>query len=78
MPRTIRQGEQDVEHGRRQWRLTEGRGTYAVTGAPVVADDLATALSDSILRLLAVALVVMALTLGNPTRRPSLRKCMVR
>ena len=24
-----------------QWRLTEGRGTYAVTGAPVVADDLA-------------------------------------
>src|SRR5712691_3782097 len=24
VPRTIRQREQDVEHGRRQWRLTEG------------------------------------------------------
>jgi hydrophobe/amphiphile efflux-3 (HAE3) family protein len=46
-----------------QWRLPSGPGTYLVTGAPVVVDDLTDALSASIAVLLAAALVVMALTL---------------
>jgi hydrophobe/amphiphile efflux-3 (HAE3) family protein len=48
----------------RQWRLTNGGGSYVVTGAPVVAGELTTALGGSVLRLLAAALVVMALTLA--------------
>jgi len=44
-----------------QWRLDEG--AYTVTGAPVVLEDLADALAGSVLRLLVVALVVMALVL---------------
>jgi hydrophobe/amphiphile efflux-3 (HAE3) family protein len=45
-----------------QWRLRGG--AYTVTGAPVVTDDLAGALAGSTLRLLVVALVVMALVLA--------------
>src|SRR5829696_2780145 len=47
-----------------QWRLTNGKGRYVVTGAPVVTDDLADTVGDSILRLLVAALVVMAITLA--------------
>ncbi len=47
-----------------QWRL-EGDGTgYTVTGAPVVADDLTGALAGSTLRLLIVAVVLMAVVLA--------------
>ena len=41
----------------------ERRG-YTVTGAPVVVEDLAAALTDSLLRLLVVALLVMAIVLA--------------
>ena len=44
-----------------EWRLDKGE--YTVTGAPVVLEDLAGALAGSVLRLLVVALVVMALVL---------------
>jgi hydrophobe/amphiphile efflux-3 (HAE3) family protein len=44
-----------------QWRLD--KGTYTVTGAPVVLEDLADTLAGSVLRLLVVAIVVMALVL---------------
>ncbi|MCD6728249.1 MAG: MMPL family transporter, partial [Solirubrobacteraceae bacterium] len=44
-----------------QWRLS--RGDYAVTGAPVVLEELSASLGSSIAVLLAVALIVMALTL---------------
>ena len=46
-----------------EWRLTGGAG-YRVTGAPVVVEDLAAALTDSLLRLLVVALLVMAIVLA--------------
>ncbi len=45
-----------------QWKLSGG-ATYVVTGAPVLADDLASTLAGSTLRLLAIAVVVMALVL---------------
>jgi uncharacterized membrane protein YdfJ with MMPL/SSD domain len=45
------------------WRLTEGGGRYVVTGAPVVAAEVAGALASELLVLLVAALVVMALTL---------------
>src|SRR5918998_1726686 len=45
-----------------EWKLE--RATYTVTGAPVVLEDLADALAGSVLRLLVVALVVMALVLA--------------
>ncbi len=45
------------------WRLTGG-ATYTVTGAPVVAEDLADALAGSTLRLLLVGVLVMALVLA--------------
>jgi len=45
-----------------EWKLD--RATYTVTGAPVVLEDLAEALAGSVLRLLVVALVVMALVLA--------------
>ena len=45
-----------------QWKLD--RASYTVTGAPVVLEDLADALAGSVLRLLVVALVVMALVLA--------------
>jgi hydrophobe/amphiphile efflux-3 (HAE3) family protein len=44
-----------------QWKLD--KGTYTVTGAPVVLEDLASALAGSVLRLLVVAIIVMALVL---------------
>jgi hydrophobe/amphiphile efflux-3 (HAE3) family protein len=46
------------------WRLPNGKGTYVVTGAPVVVDELTASIADSILVLLVAALVVMALTLA--------------
>jgi hydrophobe/amphiphile efflux-3 (HAE3) family protein len=46
------------------WRLPNGKGTYVVTGAPVVVNDLTRSISHSLLVLLAAALVVMALTLA--------------
>jgi hydrophobe/amphiphile efflux-3 (HAE3) family protein len=46
------------------WRLPNGKGTYVVTGAPVVVDQLTGSISHSILVLLVAALVVMALTLA--------------
>jgi uncharacterized protein len=46
------------------WRLPNGKGTYVLTGAPVVVDQLTGSISHSILVLLAAALVVMALTLA--------------
>jgi uncharacterized protein len=45
-----------------QWRLD--KASYTVTGAPVVLEDLADALAGSVLRLLVVALIVMALVLA--------------
>ncbi|HKG18051.1 MAG TPA: MMPL family transporter [Solirubrobacteraceae bacterium] len=55
-----------------QFRLTH-RGTYTVTGAPVVVSDLTTSISHSIVTMLIVALVVMALTLALVFRsRPRL------
>jgi hydrophobe/amphiphile efflux-3 (HAE3) family protein len=48
----------------RDWQLPNGKGTYAVTGAPVVVADLTNAISDSILLLLLVAALVMAITLA--------------
>ncbi len=47
----------------KQWKLT-GNADYRVTGAPVVIEDLAAALTDSLLRLLVVALLVMAVVLA--------------
>ena len=44
-----------------RWRLTAG--SYGVTGAPVVVEDLSGSLSSAILLLLVVAVLVMALTL---------------
>jgi uncharacterized protein len=47
-----------------EWRLPNGKGTYVVTGAPVVVNDLTRSISDSLIALLVAALVVMAITLG--------------
>ena len=47
-----------------QWRLDGDDMGYTVTGAPVVADDLAGALAGSTLRLLIAGLVLMALVLA--------------
>jgi hydrophobe/amphiphile efflux-3 (HAE3) family protein len=44
-----------------QWRLTAG--SYGVTGAPVIVEDLSESLSSAIILLLVVAVLVMALTL---------------
>src|SRR4051794_18032232 len=46
----------------KEWKLTDA--DYRVTGAPVVVEDLASALTDSLLRLLVVALLVMAVVLA--------------
>jgi hydrophobe/amphiphile efflux-3 (HAE3) family protein len=46
----------------KEWQLKDA--SYTVTGAPVVVEDLAAALTDSLLRLLVVALLVMALVLA--------------
>jgi len=45
-----------------EWKLD--KASYTVTGAPVVLEDLADALAGSVLRLLVVALIVMALVLA--------------
>jgi hypothetical protein len=45
-----------------QWKLSGG-ATYVVTGAPVLAGDLASTLAGSTLRLLVIAVIVMALVL---------------
>ena len=50
------------------WKL-EHRGTFTVTGAPVVLEDLATEVQDSIIVLLVAALLVMAATLALVFRR---------
>jgi len=47
----------------KEWKL-EGAASYTVTGAPVVVEDLADALTQSLVRLLIVALIVMALVLA--------------
>src|SRR6266536_1478503 len=47
-----------------EWKLPNGKGTYVVTGAPVVVSDLTSAISHSLIVLLIAALVVMALTLA--------------
>ena len=46
------------------WRLPNGKGTYVVTGAPVVVSDLTKSISHSLIVLLVVALAVMAVTLA--------------
>ena len=48
--------------GMKEWQLKDAR--YTVTGAPVVVEDLAAALTDSLVRLLVVALLVMAIVLA--------------
>jgi hydrophobe/amphiphile efflux-3 (HAE3) family protein len=47
-----------------QWRLTNGKGTYTVTGAPVVLQDLSRSVSHSLVLLLVASLVVMAVVLA--------------
>jgi len=47
-----------------QWKLPNGKGTYVVTGAPVVVSDLTESITDSIVVLIIAALLVMALTLA--------------
>jgi hydrophobe/amphiphile efflux-3 (HAE3) family protein len=47
-----------------EWKLPNGKGTYVVTGAPVVVSDLTKSISHSLIVLLVVALAVMALTLA--------------
>jgi uncharacterized protein len=70
----LKPGLDDAERGRAiqlirdavampQWRLRNAGG-YTVTGAPVVVEDLADALAASTLRLLVVALIVMAAVLA--------------
>ncbi|MCW3000301.1 MAG: superfamily protein-like exporter, partial [Solirubrobacterales bacterium] len=46
------------------WQLPNGKGTYVVTGAPVIVADLTTSIMGSIRTLLIAALLVMALTLA--------------
>jgi hydrophobe/amphiphile efflux-3 (HAE3) family protein len=67
----LREGERDraIELVRQavampDWKLPNGKGTYVVTGAPVVVSDLTRSISHSLIVLLVVALVVMALTLA--------------
>jgi uncharacterized protein len=47
-----------------EWKLPNGKGTYVVTGAPVVVSDLTRSISHSLVALLVAALLVMALTLA--------------
>ena len=47
-----------------EWKLPNGKGTYVVTGAPVVVSDLTKSISHSLIVLLVAALVVMAITLS--------------
>jgi hydrophobe/amphiphile efflux-3 (HAE3) family protein len=50
-----------------EWDM-KGDATYTVTGAPVVAEDLADALAGSTLRLLLIGLVLMAIVLALVVR----------
>jgi hydrophobe/amphiphile efflux-3 (HAE3) family protein len=56
-----------------EFQLTNGKGRYTVTGAPVVLSALTDEVSSSILVLLVAALVVMALTLLFAFRSPPRR-----
>ncbi|HVE68062.1 MAG TPA: MMPL family transporter [Solirubrobacteraceae bacterium] len=56
-----------------EFQLTNGKGRYTVTGAPVVLEALTDEVSSSILSLLVAALVVMALTLLFVFRSPARR-----
>ena len=47
-----------------EWKLPNGKGTYVVTGAPVVVCDLTRSISHSLIALLVAALVVMAVDAG--------------
>ncbi|HEX7298940.1 MAG TPA: MMPL family transporter, partial [Solirubrobacteraceae bacterium] len=47
-----------------EWRLPNGKGSYVVTGAPVVVSDLTASISRSLLVLIVAALAVMAVTLA--------------
>jgi uncharacterized protein len=47
-----------------EWKLPNGKGTYVVTGAPVVVSALTTSISHSLLVLMVAALAVMAITLA--------------
>ena len=47
----------------KEWQLKNG-ASYTVTGAPVLVEDLAATLTDSLLRLLVVAILVMAIVLA--------------
>jgi uncharacterized protein len=47
-----------------EWNLPNGKGTYVVTGAPVVVSDLTTSISHSLLALIVAAVAVMAVTLA--------------
>ena len=51
-----------------RWQLHDAAG-YTVTGVPVLAEDLADALAGATLRLLVLAVVVMALVLAVVFRR---------
>jgi predicted RND superfamily exporter protein len=53
-----------------EWKLPNGKGTYVVTGAPVVVSDLTRSISHSLIALLVGALVVMAITLALVFRAP--------
>jgi hydrophobe/amphiphile efflux-3 (HAE3) family protein len=55
------------------FRLTNGRGQYVVSGAPVVLSSLTSDISGSIKVLLVAALIVMALTLLAVFRSPPRR-----
>lgn len=50
------------------WRLPNGRGTYVVTGAPVVVADLTDTITSSIALLFGAALLVMGLVLATVFR----------
>jgi uncharacterized protein len=47
-----------------EWQLPNGKGSYVVTGAPVVVSDLTSSISHSLLVLIVAALMVMAVALA--------------
>ncbi len=51
-----------------EWKLPNGKGTYVVTGAPVIVSDLTDSISRGIAVLLVGALLVMALVLATVFR----------
>lgn len=50
------------------WKLPSGKGTYVVTGAPVIVSDLTDSISHGIAVLILGALVVMAVVLATVFR----------